>query len=316
MCGRTACNLCREDYQKATAYKDGGKYQKPVWNDVGNDGLTFKPSNNIAPTDVTPILLSGNHFDELSNHSRVLTPMVWGMIPPWHKGSFKSHGLSTNNCRIETLLSSKLYNAPLRSGKRCVVLCEGFYEWQTTKGKSNKQPYFIYMPQNDSVKVELRQNWTHANWNEEEGWTGPRLVHFAGLFNKWTAESGESVYSYTIITMESNKTLSWLHHRMPAILDTEQAVKDWLDFENVSTEEAMQILKPIQKLVWHPVSTIVNNSRNKDEECNKPLSTKSSSEKSKGATLMSNWLKRGQKKEDKEEKHDGSDGETPEKKKK
>ncbi len=35
---------------------------------------------------------------------------------------------------------------------------------------------------------------------------------------------GEKVYSYTIITMESNKTLSWLHDRMPAILETENQV--------------------------------------------------------------------------------------------
>jgi len=48
-----------------------------------NDNFEFKQSNNIAPTDVTPILVSGEEF--VGCPSRILTPMIWGMIPPWHK---------------------------------------------------------------------------------------------------------------------------------------------------------------------------------------------------------------------------------------
>jgi putative SOS response-associated peptidase YedK len=33
---------------------------------------------------------------------------------------------------------------------------------------------------------------------------------------------GEVIYSYSVITLDSNDTLSWLHHRMPAILEGEQ----------------------------------------------------------------------------------------------
>jgi len=33
-------------------------------------------------------------------------------------------------------------------------MCDGFYEWQTTKGKGSKQPYFIYMPQDEGVNLE------------------------------------------------------------------------------------------------------------------------------------------------------------------
>lgn len=35
---------------------------------------------------------------------------------------------------------------------------------------------------------------------------------------------GKPIYSYSIITMESNSTLSWLHHRMPAILTSDEEV--------------------------------------------------------------------------------------------
>lgn len=37
-------------------------------------------------------------------------------------------------------------------------------------------------------------------------------------------EQGEELFSFTIITMESNESFAWLHHRMPAILDNEEVV--------------------------------------------------------------------------------------------
>ena len=59
--------------------------------------------------------------------------------------------MSTTNCRIEGLLESKLFKDPLNKGKRCVVLCDGFYEWKKTQVKGEKQPYFIYFPQSKGV---------------------------------------------------------------------------------------------------------------------------------------------------------------------
>lgn len=78
-------NLKRETYCKATSYKDRKDtlYRQPEWHDQENGRHEFKQSNNIAPTDVTPILVSGEEF--VGYPSRILTPMVWGMIPPWHK---------------------------------------------------------------------------------------------------------------------------------------------------------------------------------------------------------------------------------------
>nr|CAD7413655.1 unnamed protein product [Timema poppensis] len=179
--------------------------------------------------------------------------MMWGMIPPWHKGEPKSHGLSTNNCRLEGMIGSKLYGRAFSKGNRCVIVCDGFYEWQTTKGKGNKQPYFIYMPQ---------------------------------------PEGGEVIYSYTLITTESNETLSWLHHRAPAILYTEEQIDSWLDYSSVKSEKALHSIKPVKSLVWHAVSTLVNNSRNKDTNCNKPVSLEKSTANSASSMFMKAWLKK------------------------
>jgi len=62
--------------------------------------------------------------------------------------------MTTNNCRIEGLTESRLYKDPLAKGRRCVVLCEGFYEWKRPEHKGgNKQPYIIYFPQPEGVSI-------------------------------------------------------------------------------------------------------------------------------------------------------------------
>lgn len=118
------------------------------------------------------------------------------------------------------MLDSKLYKKPFQKGQRCVVLCEGFYEWQTTKSKkpSERNVYFIHMPQiNDNIKIENK-----LSWNEQ--YSDINLLKMAGLYDVWIDENGDQIYSYSIITFESNEKLSWLHHRSPAILETDQQV--------------------------------------------------------------------------------------------
>lgn len=291
MCGRTACSLCAEDVQKACSYrvKNSGTYILPQWTSIAKNRQQYIPSHNIAPTDVTPVLVSGSHFS--CESERMLQPMMWGMIPKWHKGDCKSHGLSTNNCRLEGLLSSKLYLRPFNKGQRCVIVCDGFYEWQTTKGKGSKQPYFIYMPQDEGVRVEDAATWS-CDWSEDSGWNGPKLMYMAGLFDEWTSSEGEVLYSYSVITLESSAALSWLHSRMPAILEGQQ-IADWLDVARVPPKAALAVIQPAQALTWHPVATLVNNSRNKDPQCNKPITLNKPKPASQSQLLMESWLKKG-----------------------
>lgn len=59
--------------------------------------------------------------------------------------------------------------------------------------------------------------------------------------------------------------------RMPAILDGDEAVKKWLDFSEIPTEAAVHLIQPTENISFHPVSTIVNNSRNNSLECILPI---------------------------------------------
>ncbi|XP_026332096.1 embryonic stem cell-specific 5-hydroxymethylcytosine-binding protein-like isoform X3 [Hyposmocoma kahamanoa] len=263
-------SLGRDQLRCACSYrpKNEDKYKKPEWLEEHNAGKSYTPSYNIAPSDITPVLVSSRKFKNTA--AIALKPMMWGIIPPWHKGDYRSHNLSTNNCRLENIKNSKLYSPILKGGGRCVIVVEGFYEWQTTNKSSKvKQPYYIYAQQEDEVKIDEPDTWNNS-FSEDKGWSGIKLLYMAGLYNVWEGDHAV-IYSYSVITMDSNTTLSWLHHRMPAMLETEEQIQAWLDIDEVGSDMALAYLKPAKILKWHKVSTAVNNSRNKSTECNKRM---------------------------------------------
>ena len=62
-----------------------------------------------------------------------------------------------------------------------------------------------------------------------------------------------------------------LSPRMPAILDGDEAIRKWLDFAEVPTQEAVKLIQPTENIVFHPVSTFVNSVRNNTPECLAPI---------------------------------------------
>jgi hypothetical protein len=78
-------SLCAEDVQKACSFRARGsdKYELPQWASNVKNRQQYRPSHNVAPTDVTPVLVPGSHFS--GEADRMLQPMMWGMVPLWHK---------------------------------------------------------------------------------------------------------------------------------------------------------------------------------------------------------------------------------------
>ncbi|XP_052888219.1 abasic site processing protein HMCES [Anopheles moucheti] len=270
MCGRTCLTLEPKELESCCKYSKTGhsKAKQPHYRNEFNCGKKYVPSFNVAPTDVTPVLVAAVHFDDSVDPSdQLLVPMMWGMVPRWHKGDFRKHGLTTNNCRLEGLAFSKLYGPPLAAGQRCVILCEGFYEWQTVKPmKPSERPaFFVHMPQEEKIKMEDK-----STWQLEHG-AQLQLLRIAGLFDVWNDDNGDKLYSYTVITFETEGRFASIHHRSPAILETDAQVADWLDFKRVPANRALNLLQPSETMKWYRVSNIVNNSRNKSDQCNKPL---------------------------------------------
>lgn len=88
----------------------------------------------------TPTIYNGFSFPKTPVITNADTHNIqlfnWGLIPPWAKD--KDIRKNTLNARYETLSEKPSFKSSLKN--RCIVLSDGFYEWQwlDEKGK-NKQ---------------------------------------------------------------------------------------------------------------------------------------------------------------------------------
>jgi putative SOS response-associated peptidase YedK len=199
----------------------------------------LEPSWNVAPTnDVYAVLEDGG--------TRHLDAFRWGLIPSWAKDP--KIGSRMINARAETLAEKNAYKAAFRK-RRCLVPADGFYEWKAVPGQKRKQPYFIHRSDGESVA-------------------------FAGLWEVWRGpeRDQEPLRTATIITTEANETMAPVHDRMPVILPA-SAWGTWLDRDNDDLETLGRLLVPAPPtlLTLRPVSTEVNNVRNKGPELIEPV---------------------------------------------
>ncbi|KAL2002540.1 hypothetical protein VTN02DRAFT_6527 [Thermoascus thermophilus] len=76
-------------------------------------------------------------------HRHKLQAMRWGLIPSWTRRQ-PDHGslLRTINCRDDSLVADRGMWTAMKRRKRCVVVCQGFYEW-LKKEKKEKIPHYI-----------------------------------------------------------------------------------------------------------------------------------------------------------------------------
>lgn len=74
-----------------------------------------------------------------------LQKMRWGLIPFWTKRQ-PDYGsmMRTINCRDDSLIENKGMWTSMKKKKRCVIVCQGFYEW-LKKGPGGKEriPHYI-----------------------------------------------------------------------------------------------------------------------------------------------------------------------------
>jgi putative SOS response-associated peptidase YedK len=185
--------------------------------------IAIEPRYNIAPTQY----LAAVRNDD--NQQRELVMLRWGLVPFWAKDP--SIGNRMINARAETVAEKPSYRAAYRH-RRCVVLADGFYEWQ--REGDTKTPYFISLANGSPFAL-------------------------AGLWENWTdKESGESLQTTTLITTAANDFMTPLHHRMPVILESGTA-GEWLAGSNDMLDDVAAITPALQ--AW-PVDRRVNNARN------------------------------------------------------
>lgn len=132
----------------------------------------------------------------------------WGLIPSWAKDD--SIRKNTLNARIETITEKPSFRSHIYN--RCLVLVDGFHEWQWLDPKGTiKQMYLLTLA------------------NDE-------LFALAGLWNTWiNPHTGEVTPTFTILTTQANEQMERIHNskkRMPMILTKDEELA-WLKGKDI-----------------------------------------------------------------------------------
>jgi putative SOS response-associated peptidase YedK len=202
------------------------------------EGPKLEPSFNIAPTnDVYAVLTAGGE--------RRVEALHWGLVPFWAKNP--SVGSKMINARAETLATKNAYRNAYKK-KRCIIPADGFYEWAKVPGEKRKQPMFLHRSDDEPIA-------------------------FAGLWEVWRNPDNpdEELHSCTIITGQPNDKVAKIHDRMPVMLPP-SAWDLWLDPEVQDLDVVGKLLVPVpsELIDLYPVSTEVNNVRNKGAQLTEP----------------------------------------------
>jgi putative SOS response-associated peptidase YedK len=247
MCGRSACTLAPNEVAvifSVMNWKDKEKYQ---------------PSYNLGPGRYLPVLR------ENSKGEKEIVSMKWGLVPSYSK-SEKATGHLMINARSESIADKPMFSR-LAKNRRCVIVADGYFEWDKTTNPKQKQPYFFRFPKSYK-KFETFQD---EKKNKELIKMEHAPILFAGLYDMWkNKETNEVVFTCTILTVAADKKIEWIHDRMPAILDYDQ-IDEWIS-TSTSMEHALSLIKPYSDpLEVYPVSSVVGNVRNDVPECIQPI---------------------------------------------
>ncbi|KAI4170308.1 MAG: hypothetical protein LQ343_005061 [Gyalolechia ehrenbergii] len=202
-----------------------------------------------------------------------LQAMKWGLVPFWTKRN-PDYGsvMRTINARDDSLAQGGGMWNTMKQKKRCIVVAQGFYEWLKKNGGKEKIPHFT---------------------KRKDG----QLMCFAGLWDCVQYE-GQPLEPYEK-TFNSNKQLSFLHDRMPVILENgSDALRMWLDPKRSEwSKELQSLLRPFDgELECYPVSKEVGKVGNNSPAFIVPVA--STENKNNIANFFSNAKKGATAKED------------------
>jgi putative SOS response-associated peptidase YedK len=201
-----------------------------------SDTPNFPARYNIAPTQPIAVVCLDREG------ARRFRLMRWGLLPSFVKDPKKFPTLI--NARSEEVLEKPSFRNAMR-WRRCLIPADGFYEWTGPKGK--RRP-FLLRPHE------------------------PRLIAFAGLYERWRDPRGGEIDTVTILTCPANSTVAALHDRMPVVLPPEQ-FEAWLDVKGTPAAAAIEALRPapddfFEAIEMHPK---INDSRKDEPGIQEPL---------------------------------------------
>lgn len=191
---------------------------------------------NIAPSQLVLAVR-----EKPGSHQRELVALKWGLVPFW--ADDPEIGNRMSNARSESAATKPAFRSSFRA-RRCLIVADGFYEWQARDGK--KQPYYIRLKSG-------------------------RPFGIAGLWDRWDKQAGEPIESCTILTTDANEPMMAIHERMPVVIPPESFAV-WLNPAEHAVEKLSRLLRPFHpdEMTAYPVSTLVNNVKMDSAKCVEP----------------------------------------------
>ncbi len=211
------------------------------------------PNYNVAPTNqVTTVRARDGH--------RELDLMKWGLVPSWAKDP--KIGSKMINARSETAAEKPAFRSAIKK-RRCLVPADGFYEWAKVPGQKTKQPYFI--TRSDGEPIVFAGLW--EAWKPKPGSEAEELATADGA----SPQDLAWLISCTLMTTTPNREMREIHNRMPVLVPPAWWDR-WLDPE-VPVEVVAELFHPAPDdlLTLTPISTMVNNVRNRGRELLEPV---------------------------------------------
>ena len=193
---------------------------------------------NVAPTDEVLAVTTNR---EGAPRGELLR---WGLVPSWAQSP--KVGARMINARVESVAEKSAFRTAFQRF-RCLVIADGFYEWQ--RGDSDpgnrKRPFRI--ARDDGAPFA-----------------------FAGLWSIWHGPQDQTLRTCTIITRPANERIAALHDRMPVILDPEHEA-DWLDLATppLVLQEILTGL-PAERTAVTEVGLAVNDAHHDEPDCLDP----------------------------------------------
>ena len=196
---------------------------KNIFN-ITNSDFKITQSYNISPGQNVNIILSY----KLENY---LLESNWGYT---FINSNTQNKQMVINSRIETINSKLLFKDSFLK-RKCIIPANGYFEWSQKEGE--KKPYLIKLGDGE-------------------------LIYFAGVWRK-EKYNDDKRRVFSIITKAANKKINEIHHRMPVVLNANNA-QDYLE-----TKDNNLIFDNFEDvdLNFSEVSKYVNNPKNNDEKC-------------------------------------------------
>ncbi len=203
---------------------------------------------------------------------RELVWLRWGLIPSWAKDP--AIGTRLINARAESAAEKPALWAAMRR-RRCLVVADGFYEWQQTGGRANTEgdsPIFV---NHGCAAVPAKIGTVpRAGRNKQPYFIrlrGDRPFAFAGVWEAWEGPDHSTLESCAILTTDANDLVRPIHDRMPVILSTAGCAA-WLDPATEDPRQLMPLLAPYpsDKMEAQPVGDFVNSPAHDSPRCLEP----------------------------------------------